>query len=116
MADAEEVERDLTTDDVARALRLNRATVQRMLASGRLRGYQVGRSWRVSRAAVEKFRRGVKENDVVPYGQQQLSIRAGVIADRREWLKAFDVLSGSLAVRPPAVDSLRREKLYGDRS
>ncbi len=35
---------DLTTDDVAAALRLNKATVQRLLKTGRLKGYQIGRA------------------------------------------------------------------------
>lgn len=105
---------DLTTDEVARALRLNRATVQRMLLSGRLRGYQIGRSWRVPRSALEEFRQVVREEAAAPYGEQP--VRPPTMASRKEWLRTFEALGGSIAVRPPASDSLRREDLYGDRS
>jgi len=105
---------DLTTEEVARALRLHRATVQRMLLSGRLRGYQIGRSWRVPRSALEEFRRVVREQAAPPYGQQP--VRPPTITGRKEWLRAFKALGGSIAVRPPAGDSLRREDLYEDRS
>ena len=47
---------DLTTDDVAAALRLNKATVQRLLKTGRLTGYQIGRAWRIPTAALDDFR------------------------------------------------------------
>lgn len=108
---ADSPEPDLTTRDVARALQLNQVTVQRMLASGRLRGYQVGRSWRVPRAALEEFRRAVRESPVQP-APRHTDVP---ISEGRAWLKAFKALSGSIAVPPPSAESLRREELYEDR-
>ena len=50
------IEPDLTPEEVAAVLRLNVATVQRLLNSSRLQGYKVGRRWRVTRAALDEFR------------------------------------------------------------
>ena len=49
---------DLTTEEVAKVLRLNKVTVQRLLHARALQGYQVGDRWRVTRAALDEFRAG----------------------------------------------------------
>jgi excisionase family DNA binding protein len=47
---------DLTVKDVATELAVNPETVKRMLQSGRLPGYKVGRLWRTTREAVDRFK------------------------------------------------------------
>ena len=47
---------DLTVQDVANELAVNPETVKRMLQSGRLAGYKVGRLWRMTREAVDQFK------------------------------------------------------------
>ena len=104
---------DLTTEDVAATLRLNRATVQRMLHSGRLKGYQVGRTWRVPVEAVNEFRsQAVKRHvwagpvpDVVPIDSKK---------NHAEW-EALLRRADGLAHAPSIPDwALRREYMYED--
>lgn len=45
----------LTLDEAADRLRLHRTTVRGLIDSGRLRAKKVGRTWRLTEAAVEKF-------------------------------------------------------------
>src|SRR5262245_33832932 len=109
------IEADLTTDEVATALRLHRVTVQRWLKAGRLRGYQVGRSWRVPRAALEEFRQLGASPDNAGLS---LSPTAGLLADREayaEWEKALLSEEDLAAVPPPPAEALRRESLYEER-
>lgn len=49
---------DLTVKDVAQEMKVSTDTVRRLAMSHRLPGYQVGRRWRFTRAAVDQFRRG----------------------------------------------------------
>jgi excisionase family DNA binding protein len=49
---------DLTTEEAAARLRVPVETVQAWLRSGQLRGYRVGRLWRVPLAALDDFCRG----------------------------------------------------------
>jgi excisionase family DNA binding protein len=49
---------DLTTEEVAGRLRKPVESVQAWLRSGQLRGYRVGRHWRVPVAALDEFCRG----------------------------------------------------------
>jgi excisionase family DNA binding protein len=48
--------RDLTVRDVATELSVSEQGVRHLLARGHLRGYQVGRRWRVTRAAVDAYK------------------------------------------------------------
>ena len=45
----------LTPEQVAEKLQMNARVVRRMLSAGRLPGKRVGRSWRVSAAALREF-------------------------------------------------------------
>lgn len=47
---------DLTVKDVATELAVNPETVKRMLQSGRIPGYKVGRLWRMTREAVDRYK------------------------------------------------------------
>ena len=58
------IEPDLTPEEVAAVLRLNVATVQRLLFSSRLQGYKIGRRWRVTHAALDEFRNQGGANSV----------------------------------------------------
>lgn len=58
------IESDLTAEEVAALLKVNVVTVQRLLTSGRLQGYKVGRRWRVTRAALDDFRNQGGANNV----------------------------------------------------
>lgn len=49
---------DLTTKEVADILKVKAITVQRMLAAGKMKGYQVGERWRVTWDALNEFRAG----------------------------------------------------------
>lgn len=48
----------LTVDDVAAELQVNRQTIARWLRQGKLPGRKVGREWRVSRKALERYLEG----------------------------------------------------------
>ncbi len=106
------VETDLTTDDVAAALRLNKVTVQRLLKTGRLKGYQIGRAWRIPAPALEAFRvRGLRPDR----GPDALPAPISVIEDYDRWaqiLLAEDHLAAAPAIPPEAM---RRESLYEGR-
>jgi len=45
----------LTTSDIARLLKVNHMTVRRWINSGKLPAIDLGRGFRVSKAAFEKF-------------------------------------------------------------
>lgn len=45
----------LTPSDVAKCLQMNERTVTTWLRKGRLRGYKIGKEWRVSRIDLEAF-------------------------------------------------------------
>ncbi len=49
-----------TIEEVAEILKVNPRTVNRMLERGELRGFKVGRLWRVSQEALEAYMRGDK--------------------------------------------------------
>jgi excisionase family DNA binding protein len=109
------VDVDLTTEEVAAALRLHRATVQRLLKSGRLKGYQVGRSWRVPRTALEEFRQRdlPSAGGLLPLGAglEALAMMEGYDQWERMLLSEED-----LAAAPPIpAEALRREKMYEER-
>jgi excisionase family DNA binding protein len=71
----EALETDLTAREVATALRLHVATVQRLLASGRLQGYRIGgKYWRVPRASVEDFKRRGEVRPIV----RPVKVSAGI--------------------------------------
>lgn len=108
------VEKDLTTEEVAATLRLHRATVQRLLKSGRLRGYQIGRSWRVPQAALEEFRHGAP-------GSPEQWRSGGVAGEERAALESEDewermlLSEEDLASAPPIpAAALRREQMYAE--
>ena len=106
------IDTDLTTDEVAAALRLHRATVQRWLKAGRLKGYQMGRSWRVPRAALEAFRR-CERGSMGPAADTPDPL--GSVAGYEEWEKAL-LAEEDLAAAPPLpAEALRREKMYEER-
>jgi excisionase family DNA binding protein len=104
------IEADLTTDEVAAVLRLHRVTIQRWLKSGRLRGYQVGRTWRVPRQAVEEIRQS---------GAHVGGSESPTPADNREtyarWEAALLSEEDLAAVPPIPAEALRRESLYEER-
>ena len=108
------VESDLTTDDVAAALRLNKATVQRLLKTGRLKGYQIGRFWRIPTPALETFRvQSLRHNSGrhVPALPEPVS----VTEDFDRWerlLLAEDGLADAPAI---PLKAMRRENVYEDR-
>jgi excisionase family DNA binding protein len=79
------VEPDLTTDEVAAALRLNRVTIQRWLKSGRLRGYQIGRSWRVPREAMEELRAAAQRGGERPPPRAGGATQSVSAAGDEEW-------------------------------
>ncbi|MBW4061538.1 helix-turn-helix domain-containing protein [Candidatus Saccharibacteria bacterium] len=45
----------LTTTEAATILRVSKATIWRLIDSGRMKAYRVRRSWRISRADLEDF-------------------------------------------------------------
>jgi excisionase family DNA binding protein len=55
-------EKWLTPEDVARALRVNRMTVYRMLEAGTIPGYRFGRLYRVSPEDLDAYIRGSRLN------------------------------------------------------
>ena len=108
---------DLTTDDVAAALRLNKATVQRLLKTGRLEGYQIGRAWRVPPAALEDFRayglRSGRSRSYLPasphaFSPQPLSVTDNY-GDWERLLLAEDHLAAAPAI---PLEAMRRESMY----
>lgn len=109
------VDGDLTTEEVAAALWLHRATVQRLLKAGRLQGYQIGRSWRVPRAALEEFRHGVPGTTAgLPPPATALE-PIGSVDDDEDWERML-LAEEDLAPAPPIpAEALRREKLYEER-
>jgi excisionase family DNA binding protein len=107
------VDTDLTTDEVAAALRLHRATVQRLLKAGRLKGYQIGRSWRVPRAALEAFRQ-CEQGSAGPLPAADTPDPLATVAGDEEWEKAL-LSEEDLAAAPPIpAEALRREEMYGE--
>ncbi len=107
------VDVDLTTEEVAAALRLHRATVQRLLKSGRLKGYQIGRSWRVPRTALEEFRQGVPRSAgrLPPPVTEPLD----GVESYEEWERML-LAEEDLAAAPPIpAEALRRQRMYEER-
>jgi excisionase family DNA binding protein len=51
-------DRDLRVEDVANTLNCTPANVRELLNAGRLQGYRLRHSWRVTRAALEALRSG----------------------------------------------------------
>ncbi len=58
----------LTPAQIAEALQLNESTITRWLRKGRLRGFKVGKDWRVSTADLDAF---LEEKANVPAKQSQ---------------------------------------------
>lgn len=56
-------DQDYTIDDIARILQIHRKTAERLVTSGKLRAYKVGRIHRITPESLETFR---KENRVRP--------------------------------------------------
>lgn len=56
-------DQDYTIDDIARILQIHRKTAERLVTSGDLEGYKIGRVHRVTRNALDKFR---EEHKVKP--------------------------------------------------
>lgn len=48
----------LTVEEIAERWRVSPTTVRRALMSGALKGFQVGRQWRVPEEAVEQYEKG----------------------------------------------------------
>jgi excisionase family DNA binding protein len=103
------LEHDLTTDDVAAALRLNKATVQRLLKAGRLKGYQIGRSWRVSENALQEYRTISVKDRPAPSGRSHAPM------SRDEWLRMLYDETFLMDGPPIPDEALRRENMYEDR-
>jgi excisionase family DNA binding protein len=59
-------DQDLTIDQVAQMLQRHRKTVESYIASGAMEAYKEGRTYRITRRAVERFRqeRIVKPQEV----------------------------------------------------
>jgi excisionase family DNA binding protein len=106
------IEPDLTTDEVAAALRLHRVTVQRLLKTGRLRGYQVGRSWRVPREALEEFRHGTLQSAGRFGASAAASMPWGSLVEDAQWERALLDEKDLASVPPVPAEALRRESLY----
>jgi excisionase family DNA binding protein len=107
------VDTDLTTEDVAAVLRLNKATVQRLLKTGRLKGYQIGRAWRVPTHSLEAFRaQGLRLNKSreTPIVLQPASLTE----DYDQWERLL-LAEEDLADAPPILlEAMRRENMYED--
>ena len=58
----------LTPAQIAEALQLNESTITRWLRKGRLRGFKVGKDWRVSPADLDAF---LEEQANVPRKRSQ---------------------------------------------
>ena len=111
---------DLTTDDVAAALRLNKATVQRLLKTGRLKGYQIGRAWRVPTASVEEFRahglRSGHSQGQLPAPSNPVSPQTLSVTDNYSDWERLLLAEGCLASAPAIpLEAMRRENLYEGR-
>lgn len=104
------VEQDLTTNDVADALRLNKVTVQRLLKEGRIQGYQVGRSWRIPKTAVDEFR----ANGLRSVGRPPIASVKTDIFDFDEWERALLAEDGLAAAPPIPLELMSRENIYED--
>ena len=106
------VQTDLTTDDVATALRLNKATVQRLLKTGRLKGYQIGRAWRIPVLALDDFRAhnhgaGRSHNEPLTLPEP-----LSVIEDYNAWERLL-LAENNLASAPAIpIEAMRRENIY----
>ncbi len=106
---------DLTTEEVANTLRLNKATVQRMLKTGRLKGYQIGRSWRVPSVALDDFR----GRNTTPNGSQNFNSTlpqpVSVLDDYEAWERLL-LNDGNMACVPAIpAEAMRRENMYEGR-
>lgn len=55
-------EATLTTDDVAKALGVTRMTITLALREGRLKGYRVGKSWKIAEQDLESWLRRLQPN------------------------------------------------------
>jgi excisionase family DNA binding protein len=106
------IETDLTTDDVAAALRLNRATVQRLLNAGRLRGSRIGRAWRVPPSALEAFR---KQAEPIEQATNHAVVLISVIDDYERWVKALFSEEGLVSAPALPLEAMSRESIYEDR-
>ena len=102
------VEHDLTTEDVASVLRLNKATVQRLLKHGRLRGYQIGRSWRIPQSAVDEFRRQQTSAGSQP------KRNVWPTEDIDEWRRLLYDETNLVSVPSIPDSALSRESIYSD--
>jgi excisionase family DNA binding protein len=108
------VDGDLKTEEVAAALRLHRATVQRLLKSGRLKGYQVGRSWRVPRTALEEFRQGVLPAGGLSPPGAGLEPLANMLG-YEQWERMLSSEEDLAAAPRIPAEALRRENMYEER-
>ncbi len=45
----------LTAEDACEALKIGRNTLYSLLASGALKGYRIGRAWKIPRPALKEF-------------------------------------------------------------
>lgn len=52
---------DMTPDQVADDMQVNKETVLRLLRAGELKGYKVNRSWRITLAALSAFKEGRRD-------------------------------------------------------
>jgi len=57
-------EQDYTIDEVARRLNTHRKTVERLIASGKLKAYKVGRIYRIMPMSLEEFQ---QQHKVKPF-------------------------------------------------
>ncbi len=89
-------EQDLTTEEVAKPLRLHKATVQRLLLSKRLLGYKLGRNWRIPVSALKNF-------------QQDTICAMGMLPSSHE-------LQGNTALVNAQTSPIRPEDLVGKAS
>ena len=110
------LEKDLTTDDVAVALQINKTTVQRLLHAGRLKGYQIGRSWRVPVEALRDFRSRASVKPMEPSAPAAGQLPIDPRTNYAEW-EALLLREDGLASGGPAIprEALRRESMYEDR-
>lgn len=114
---------DLTTDEVAAALRLNKATVQRLLKQGRLHGYQIGRSWRVPVESLQQFRskgsraEGQSSNDMAFNRVSEFVARYSTETPPKnleEWIRLLHDESILGSAPPLSDENMSRESIYAD--
>ena len=55
------IEPDLTLDDIAAELKVSRSMAYKLVNSGEIDSYRVGRFLRVTRAALDRFKHGEEE-------------------------------------------------------